>query len=291
MRTPRTSLTVARGRQGRTIAFAAALLLLLSESARAQTASRSEGLAAPVPAQTGGIDPGVGGAAPQHPLAPAVRLLKASRKSLDEIKDYEATFIKRERFSDGLKTQTMQIRLREQPFSVYLRCEEPNVGREILFVKGQNQNMLLAHEGSGIKSLVGSVSLAVDSPKAREDNRHPITDIGMRRLVERLAEEWELQSNYQECDVRYYPDAKIGGVSCPAIECSHPKPRRQFPFHVTRIYIDAKSNLPVRLENYDFPTQRGQEPPLAEEYTYVKIRTNVNFKDADFSSTNPQYKF
>jgi hypothetical protein len=284
-------MIVASGRRGRLIALVAGACLLLCDGARAQTASRGDGLAAPVPSQNGPADTGKSDDSSQHPLVPAIRLLKASRKSLEDIKDYEATFIKRERFSDGLRTQTMQLRLREQPFSVYLRCEDPNAGREILFVKGQNQNMLLAHEGSGIKSLVGTVSLAVDSPKAREDNRHPITDLGMRRLVERLTEQWEEQAKYQECDVRYYPDAKIGGVSCPAIECSHPKPRRQFPFHVTRIYIDAKSNLPVRLENYEFPTQRGQEPPLAEEYTYVKIRTNVGLKDADFSSTNPQYKF
>jgi hypothetical protein len=260
-------------------------------AAHAQSASGREALAAPAPVQANAATGAGNGISPQHPLVPAIRLVKASRKSLEAVNDYEATFIKRERFADGLRTQTMQLKLREQPYSVYLHYDEPNAGREILFVKGQNQNMLLAHEGSGIKSLVGTVSLAVDSAKAREDNRHPITDLGMRRLVERLAEQWEEEAKYDEVDVRYYPDAKIGGVPCPAIECSHPRPRRQYPFHVTRLYINEKSNLPVRLENYDFPERPGQEPPLAEEYTYIKIRTNIGLKDTDFSTKNPRYKF
>lgn len=227
----------------------------------------------------------------RHPLAPALKLAQLSRKSLEAIKDYECTFIKREQLGGTLVTQTMQMKLREEPFSVYLKYQEPSPGREILFVSGQNDNKLLAHEGSGLKAIVGTVPLAIDSPQVKAENRHPIIDIGMRRLIEKTIEQWEYEGQFGEVNVQYFPDARIGGIACPAIESSHPQPRRQFKFHISRLYIDAKSNLPVRIENYGFPTAAGQEPPLVEEYTYVKVQPNVRLTNNEFSTKNPAYKF
>jgi hypothetical protein len=227
----------------------------------------------------------------RHPLAPALKLARSSRKSMESVADYQCLFIKRELVNGGLLTQTMELKLREEPFSVYLKSQDPNPGREILFVRGQNENKLLAHEGSGLKSLVGSVQLAIDAPQVRAENRHPITEIGMRNLIEKVIRQWEYEGQYGETSVQYFPDAKIGGISCPAIECTHPQPRRQFQFHVTRLYIDAGSNLPVRIENYGFPAAAGQEPPLVEEYTYVKVQTNAGLTNVDFSDKNPAYKF
>ncbi|WP_145029736.1 DUF1571 domain-containing protein [Caulifigura coniformis] len=227
----------------------------------------------------------------RHPLAPALKLARASRKSLDSVRDYQCVFIKRELLNGAVVTQTMEMKFREEPFSVYLKNQEPNPGREILFVYGQNDNKLLAHEGSGLKSLVGTVPLAIDAPQVRAENRHPITEIGMRKLIDKVIAQWEYEGQFGETNVQYYPDAKIGGMSCPAIECTHPQPRRQFPFHVTRLYIDAQANLPVRIENYGYPAASGQEPPLVEEFTYVKVRTNVGLANEDFSAKNPAYKF
>jgi len=226
----------------------------------------------------------------RHPLAPALKLARSSRKSLESVRDYQCLFIKRELLNGTLTTQTMEMKFREEPFSVYLKNHDPNPGREILFVKGQNDNKLLAHEGSGLKSLV-SVSLAIDAPMVRAENRHPITEIGMRNLIDKVIAQWEFEGQYGEATVQYFPDARIGGVSCPAIECMHPQPRRQFPFHLSRLYIDAQSNLPVRVENYAYPDAPGREPALVEEYTYVKVQTNVGLTNNDFSSKNPAYKF
>lgn len=227
----------------------------------------------------------------RHPLAPAIKLARASRKSLESVRDYRCMFIKRELLNGALAAQTMELKLREEPFSVYLKCLEPNAGREILFVQGQNDNKLLAHEGSGLKSLVGTVPLALDAPQVRAENRHPITEIGMRNLIDKVITQWEYEGQFGETTVQYFPEARIGGVSCPAIECTHPVPRRQFQYHLSRLYIDATSNLPVRIENYAFPAAQGQEPLLVEEYTYLKVQANVGLTNNDFSDKNPAYKF
>lgn len=240
--------------------------------------------------QTNG-SPAQQGAAPEHPLVPAIRLAKASLERLQDVQDYEARFVKRERINGQLITQKTRLRLRERPFSVYMHFEEPFAGREVLFVAGQNNNQLLVHEGSGVRSLVGTVSLAPDSPTVMAENRHAITSLGMRKLLKLVIEQWELESKYGEIDVKYFPQARVDDVECDAIQVSHPRPRRQFKYHVTRLFLSRETRLPIRVENYGFPPAPGQQAPLVEEYTYLDLKVNVGLTNADFDRSNPKYRF
>jgi outer membrane lipoprotein-sorting protein len=122
-------------------------------------------------------------------------------------------------------------------------------------------------------------------------SRHSITDIGLRNLVRRMIDRWEQESKYGECDVKYYAQAKLGERACLVIECFHPHPRQQFRFQISRLFIDKETNLPVRVENYGFPSRAGEKPPLIEEYTYTNVRTNVGLTDRDFDPKNPAYQF
>lgn len=229
---------------------------------------------------------------PEHPLVPAISLVKERCiPSLKGIQDYEAVFTKRELIQGKLTTQVMQMRLREQPFSVYLRFGGDFEGREILFVQGQNNNQLIAHEGSGFASLAGTMTLDPKGEMAMGENHYPITHIGMRNLITQVLDQWEIESKYGEVDVKYFPQAKLGDRSCEVIECSHPQPRREFRFHVCRVFLDKELKLPVRVENYGFPTPGNQNPPLHEEYTYSNIKVNVGLQSADFDRKNPKYKF
>jgi len=230
-------------------------------------------------------------AAQEHPLIPALQLLHQSDQVVQQIHDYEATLIKQELINGQMTSQRIRMRLKEKPFSLYLQYEEPHAGREVLFVLGQNDNQMLVHDAAGITSLVGTISLAVDSPQAMAENRHLITDLGMKKMLELLIAQWELESKYGECDVKYYPGAKMGNAECEVIECAHPRPRKQFPFHMTRIFLEKKSRLPIRVENYGFPAQAGQLAPLIEEYTYVNVKTNLGLTATDFDRRNQRYSF
>jgi len=227
----------------------------------------------------------------EHPLVPAVQLLQQSYSIVEQLRDYEATLIKQELINGRIISQRIRLRLKEKPFSIYLQYEEPHAGREVLFVLGQNDNQLLVHDAAGITALVGTISLAVDSPQAMAENRHMITEMGMKKMLELLIAQWELESKYGECDVKFYPGAKMGNAECEVIECSHPRPRKQFPFHMTRIFLEKQSRLPIRIENYGFPPQPNQPAPLVEEYTYVNVKTNLGLTAADFDRRNQRYSF
>lgn len=229
---------------------------------------------------------------PEHPLAPALDQAYKAREALEAIKDYEAVFEKKELLDKRTPTITkMNLKLREDPFSVYLLYTELNQGREVIYVEGKNNGMLLAHE-AGIKSLAGTVPLAVNSERAMEGNRYPVTKIGLRKMLDQVILQWEDEGKFGETEVKYYPNnPKFGEIDFKAIESKHPQPRKQFKFHITRLYIEKETNIPFRVEQFGFPQKGDKTPPLVEEYTYTKLKTNVGLRDLDFDVKNPNYAF
>jgi len=108
-----------------------------------------------------------------------------------------------------------------------------------------------------------------------------------------LVEIGEKDLQYAECEVKFIEGAKInpGNRICTCIQVVHPIPRRNFLFNMARIYVDEELNLPVRYEAYDWPKVAGEEPVLTEEYTYINLKLNNGFTDADFDINNSKYKF
>ena len=70
----------------------------------------------------------------------------------------------------------------------------------------------------------------------------------------------------------------------------HAKPRRNFTFHIGRVFIDDKLYIPIRYECYDWP-KGDNKPPLMEEYTYLDIKLHAGVSDTDFDVQNPAYGF
>lgn len=228
----------------------------------------------------------------EHKLDPAIRLAMQSYETTAQIKDFQATFIKREKVGRKMQaTHTMQIKFREQPLSVYLNFQKPHTGREVIYVHGRNGNQILAHE-TGIKGLVGTVSLQPNSPQAMDESRYPITTIGIRKMLFQILKQWKNERQIEAgVSVKYFPDAKLGNLQCKVLQTSYPQQKQGVRFQMTRLYIDKATNLPVRVEQYDWPTKRNTKPELVEEYTYTNIRTNVGLSDADFDPKNPGYNF
>ena len=223
-----------------------------------------------------------------HALDPAIRLAKASQEGFKAIKDYEAEFLKKELVGNEMVNHRIHLKLREKPFSVYMHFLEAHQGREVIYVEGQNGGNLLAHEG-GVKALAGTFTLEPTCETAMQGNRYPITLVGMSNLLGKIIQQWEASLQFDDVDVKFFPNAKLGNVECKAIQTTIPTPRNGVEFHMTRLYLDKANNLPVRLEQYGFP--QGGKPPLIEEYSYTNVKTNVGLTDADFDKNNPRYAY
>jgi hypothetical protein len=202
--------------------------------------------------------------------------------------------VKRERVDGKLgEHQYIFAKIRHEPFSVYLYFLAPEdvKGQEVIYVTGHNDGNMLAHAGSGVRAMVGTVSLKPDGALAMQGNRYAVTEIGVENLAKRLVEVAQHDKQFGECEVNFYPNAKVNGRVCTCVQVVHPVPRRNFRFHLARVFIDDELLIPVRYEAYDWPHEEGGQPVLMEEYTYMNVKINNGFTDADFDPKNAAYKF
>ncbi|MBA3316412.1 MAG: DUF1571 domain-containing protein [Planctomycetota bacterium] len=233
---------------------------------------------------------GAGGAA-EHPLKAAIKLAEQSRDAAKELKDYRALFTKREMVKGRMYASQMQMKFRSEPMSVYLRFVNPeHAGREVLYVEGRNNGQMLAHD-TGLKAIVGTVALDPNGEMALAEARYPVTRIGLANLAQGIALQWEKEAAYGESDVKYYPDAKFGEQPVLVVESTHPIRRNQFRSAITRLWLDKETRLPVRVQQYDFPTAPGGKPVLVEDYSYTNVEPNVELTENDFDTRNPSYQF
>jgi hypothetical protein len=174
---------------------------------------------------------------------------------------------------------------------LYFLGPEDLKGTETIYVAGRNEGKLVAHAGSGVQAVIGAVNLDPNGRIAMKGNRYPITELGVRNLTSRLIEVGTADSQFGECEVKTFQGAKINGRTCNCLQVVHPVPRKNFRYHVARIFNDDELNVPIRFESYDWPKRAGEKPELIEEYTYMNLKTNVGLTDADFDQKNPNYKF
>ena len=244
----------------------------------------------------------------RHPLDPALALAHDGLRNIREnVRDYKCVMVKRERIGDTVHDyEYMFAKIRNEqtvdgrvtvPFSVYLYFLKPESmkGREVIFVRGENDGKMIAHERrDSFKGKFGSVWLRPDGSLAMQGNRYPITEIGLETLVVRLIEKGtrdKQNGTPEECLVEFRKGAKINDRTCTMLQVTHPQPRDYYDFHIARIFIDDELNVPLRYAAYTWPARPDGEPELIEEYTYLKLELNVGLTDDDFDSENPNYRF
>jgi hypothetical protein len=237
----------------------------------------------------------------RHPLDPAIELAKARLEAIrGELFDYQAIMVKRERIGGELKKpEFMKVKFRNRrtrdgvnvPFSVYMRFLKPeNIrGREVIYVEGQNNGKLVAHD-TGLAGLI-TVYLDPTGPMAMQNSRYPIYDAGLENLVSKLIEKAERDKAAGDCQVEFIEDAKINDRPCTKIRVTHAEKREPYDFNVAEVFIDNELQVPIRYAAYTWPRVNGAEPELLEEYTYLNLELNPGFTDKDFDPSNPEYDY
>jgi hypothetical protein len=236
-----------------------------------------------------------------HPLDPALDMAREGLEHIQaNIRDYTCVVVKRERVNGQVgdeeymyaKVRNAKIRdgQVQVPFSVYLRFVKPKriAGREVIYVAGENNDKLIAHEGGFRGKVTPSVWLHPTSFLAMQGQRYPITEIGIETLCQRLIERGSRDRAGGPCEVDI-KRAKINKRPCTLIEVKHEKRLPHLDFFRAEIFVDEELNVPVRYAAYDWPLTPGGIPELIEEYTYVNMKLNVGLTDQDFDPENPQY--
>jgi hypothetical protein len=242
--------------------------------------------------KTGGFD-----STSEPTTLPAV--LAIAHEALDQfgraIHDYSGVIVKRERIGTDLVTTVIFAKIREEPFSVYLnfldRSNDKGVkGREVVYLRGKNNGNLISHT----PGLLGGfqMPLAPTNFLATRGERYPITEIGLANLCRQLIKRGEAVGDPSQVKVKRFPKARVNARACTLLQVMYPvhdEPKNWG--YLARVFLDKEWKIPIRVEVYELPADRGKMPSLVEEYTYLDLKLNNGYSDADFDVKNRQYKF
>ena len=239
----------------------------------------------------------------ETPISPMDKALSIAENGLQhirtDVRDYSAMLIKRERI-DGIvgDPEFMDVKIRNRreaegvPLSIYMKFLKPSKvkDREVIYVEGQNNGKLIAHEGTGMLKHI-TARLDPNGAMAMRGNRYPIYEAGIENLVFRLIEKGNRDKEIGDYEVKFYENTKINKRKCMLIQVTHPNKRPEFDFHICRVFIDTELNVPIRYAAYGWPEEEGGKPTLEEEYTYLNMNLNPGYTDADFDPENGKYSF
>ena len=114
-------------------------------------------------------------------------LLQQGRKRLAECADYTCTLFKQERIGGELTDgQSIELKLRHRPFSVYMKWASGDKGREALYVEGFDDNRLTVHLGGWKARIVPAIKIDPEGTLALSEARHPVTMVGLIKLCDEI---------------------------------------------------------------------------------------------------------
>lgn len=217
-------------------------------------------------------------------LRDVIALVEESRAALQDVRDYTAEFTKDELIRGRLRTQVMDIKLREKPFSVYLRYRsKKEAGRQAVFVEGKDDDSLVVRD-VGFKRALGTMRLSLRSPFVMCENRHPVTELGISKVVETALVIWRREEKLPGIvpEVTICSSARFADADCCTVQVQYQKRSPELEFQKACVWFDRQTKLPVRAERYGWADEAGGAPPLVEAYSYRNVQTNVGLTDADF---------
>lgn len=260
----------------------------------------------PTPAMASVSEPAASAAVPLSPaeqmqqtLKAKLALLERGRTFLETIPDYTAEFVKQELVhGELLDEQLINFKCRHQPFSVYLKWETGDEGREVLYTDGQNENEMIVH-GGGWKARLPALSISPTSSLALKESRYPITNVGLLELAKtmmRVHHDDLKAGSISRCE--QLPDQEFDGRPCDAFLVEYRDAQVSPTYRKSITLLDKEWHIPVYARNFGWPnegsTSEGEqldEETLVEYYTYASIHFRQQLAEADFDRTNEDYRF
>jgi len=216
----------------------------------------------------------------------AIRLITQARERFEKVHDYECKLLKRERVGGVLLPESeLTMKVRNEPFSVYLRCDNPSADRglEVCYVAGRNHGRMHVHP-NGFFSFIGFVSLSPRDPRAFEKNRHCVTEAGLGNLLESTAKNWDMERSLNKTQVEIREEVCCGRECTRIVTIHSDRQAGSFYGYRCMLWLDKETLLPLGAETYDWP--RLGSPPggdLLERYRFLDIRCNVGLSDNIFN--------
>lgn len=229
-----------------------------------------------------------------------LKLLRAGFEQLKKTRNFAATFRKQERI-DGILDEgsLIQVLSRHEPMSFYMKWLKGDVGRELLYVEGENDGEMLVRLGGIRGRLLPVFKVDPDGQTAREKTRHHLYHMSLINFTQTVVE-------HCEQDLKRLPHVKcelvVEGLDESAewicVSTEYNKRDVAGEYRKTIHYIDRQTLLPLKIQTYRWP-QTGQSfsaeeldaETLLEDYAYSEVQFDLPLTDEDFRQDNPKYHF
>jgi hypothetical protein len=209
------------------------------------------------------------------------------------VSDYSATFVKQEKLHGVLsEPHVIKVKIRQEPFSVYLKwLKGGDVGKEVAYIDGENSNQMLVRFGGLKGRMLPTLKLSPTGDLAMSKARYPITEMGLKNLIERI-----LEFRYRDLELsrgvscRMIEKQKIKQHDCHCFVVKYEGPDVSPRFRKSYIYINRETCLPVCVKNFGWPLDGSENltgQPLDDEtllecYSYTDICTEDQLSTGAF---------
>jgi outer membrane lipoprotein-sorting protein len=192
------------------------------------------------------------------------------------VRDYTALYEKEERAISNGERQTIRLAFRK-PMDVRLDWlnEDGKVDQSAVYRQGHNNGKVVARRSGVLGKLAGTVTLDPRDRLAMQDSRHPITEVGIGHVIDRVSEGIR-RGHLTPGPVR---DVRVDG-----------KEADQFTFEAASggalgvdgarraiVWIDRETTLPMRVEIL------AADGTVLERHHFKELRTNVGLTDSTFT--------
>jgi hypothetical protein len=203
--------------------------------------------------------------------------LERCRRRYKKIEGYRCIFWRRH-VIDGEMTEWSAARMRfKKPFAVRLTFTSgPKDGTDVLYVKGKNEGELRARAG-GLLGVV-AVDLKPTSKRAMKGERHPITEVGIKQILDRMQRQMKGLADDEDLKLEYASyTAEVNETRYVRFIVRLPDlPEKDFYCDRAVIVVNADLELPVHVKAYE-PANR-----LREQYIYRDLEVNPDFPPETF---------
>ncbi len=218
--------------------------------------------------------------------AELLRFLERAEQRYVDIQDYSAIMVTREWINGSLEPEKAILLKFQRPFKVYMKwLDGLRKGREGLYVAGSHDGKFLVIEPNGIRQFF-TTALAPRDPRVLEVSRHPVTDVGIGRVLEIIGENVRRAFRQKALKLIDRGAGEVAGRKVREIEGILPADLAAgYYCHRVILSFDEEHQLPIRAVVFD------AENRLVEDYTYTQLRLNSGLSDKDFDPGNPAYGF
>jgi uncharacterized protein DUF1571 len=228
-------------------------------------------------------------------------LLEQGRRRLADCADYTCTFFKQERISGELTDgQSIELKLRHRPFSIYLKWESGDKGREALYVEGVDDNRVTVHPGGWKARIVPAIKIDPEGSLAMSEARHPVTMLGLIKLCDEIAVRRKSElANRFPVRCRLLENEVVNDRRCYCFVSTYLDRKCSEDYRKLLQYVDKEWLLPICVKNYGWPDASQKfaddaaldEATLVEHYAYSELQFNQQLAAKDFDRTNEAYGF